>query len=453
MEHTVPRIVLAGTNSGCGKTTVSCALLQAFVNRGLKVGAFKCGPDYIDPMFHSKIIGAKSANLDSFFFPENTLKYLLAKNGENCDVSLIEGVMGFYDGVSMSTPKASTYEVSQMTESPVVLVVGAKGASLSVIAVIQGFLSLFPQNNICGVILNQCSAMTYQMLAPQIKKQFCGRVLPLGYMPTLSECTFHSRHLGLVTAAEVKDLKEKLQVLANAAEEAIDINGILQLAKNAPAVSCKPVVLPKYRERIRIAVASDAAFCFYYNDSLDALKEMGAELIPFSPIADSELPANIHGIYFGGGYPELHAKQLSENASMLASVRCALENKLPCIAECGGFMYLTERIGSHPMVGYLSGSSFDTGKLTRFGYVKLKAKKDTMLCRANEEICAHEFHHWDSDNSGNDFVAQKASGKSWDCVFATDRLYAGYPHFHFYANTSFAVNFFETCLKEKHRHD
>ncbi|MBR0277389.1 MAG: cobyrinate a,c-diamide synthase [Clostridia bacterium] len=453
MEHTIPRIVLAGTNSGCGKTTISCAILQALVNRGLNVRAFKCGPDYIDTMFHSKIIKTKSTNLDSFFFSENTAKYLLAKNGKDCDISIIEGVMGFYDGIDTESARASTYEISQITQSPVVLVVDAKGSSLSVIAVIQGFLTLYKDNNICGVILNRCSGMTYKMLEKQIKKQFCGRVVPLGYMPTLSECMFESRHLGLITASEIDMLREKLQILANKAEETIDIYRIINMAKNAPPIDCESVVFPKFQEHIRIAFAYDKAFCFYYKDNLDALMEMGAELVPFSPLAEHKLPSDINGIYFGGGYPELYAEQLSNNTSMLNCVKDALNNGLPCIAECGGFMYLKEYIGNYHMVGYLPGRSFDTGKLTRFGYVRLKAKKDNMLCKAGGEICAHEFHYWDSENAGDCFNAQKFSGKNWDCVFATDHLYAGYPHFHFYANTNFAVNFYKTCLKEKNRND
>ena len=207
------------------------------------------------------------------------------------------------------------------------------------------------------------------------------------------------------------------------------------------------------QETIRIAVARDNAFCFYYEDSLDALREMGAELIPFSPSADRELPQNIHGLYLGGGYPELYPQRLSENTSMCASVKAALERGVPCIAECGGFMYLTESIAGFPMVGFLPGKSFDTGKLTRFGYVRLKAKRDTLLCKSGAEICGHEFHHWDSEDSGKSFTASKASGKSWECVHATDRLYAGYPHFHFYSNPDFAVSFYNTCLKEKHQND
>lgn len=445
-----PRLLLAGTSSGCGKTTVTCAILQALVNRGLKVGAFKCGPDYIDPMFHSRIIGAKSANLDLHFFSENTLKYLLQKNAADRDVSIIEGVMGYYDGLGLTTTRASSYEVAKVTDSPVVLVVNAKGASLSVLATVQGFLTFCPDSHIRGVILNQCTAMTYKALAKAIEDKLGIRVL--GYLPKLADCALESRHLGLVTAAEITDLKEKLQNLANQAEKTIDLEGLLTLAKEAPPITCDPIALPKL-EPVRIAVAKDNAFCFYYADSLEALEEMGAEIIEFSPIHHKKLPENIHGLYLGGGYPELYARQLSENKTMLESIRNALQKGLPCIAECGGFMYLTEAIGEYPMVGFLPGNCFDNGKLTRFGYVTLRAGMDNMLCKAGEQIPAHEFHHWDCSQPGSGFTAAKPTGKSWDCVAATDTLYAGYPHFHFYANPAFLKGFYDTCLKEKHRHD
>ena len=445
-----PRIMLAGTNSGCGKTTVTCAVLQALVNRGMKVGAFKCGPDYIDPMFHSRIIGAKSANLDLHFFSENTLRYLLIKNARDRDVSIIEGVMGYYDGMGLTTTRASSYEVAKATDSPVILVVNAKGASLSILATIQGFLSFFPDNNIKGLILNQCSPMTYGTLAKTIEDRF--EIRALGYLPKMADCAMESRHLGLVTAAEVENLREKLQIMAQQAEKTIDLEGLLALARETDEISCEPVVFPR-QEKVCIAVARDNAFCFYYEDSLEALREMGAEIIEFSPIHDKKLPENIHGLYLGGGYPELYARQLSENKTMRESVRNALQNGIPCIAECGGFMYLTESIGDYPMVGYLPGNCFDNGKLTRFGYVTLRAKKNNMLCKAGEEIPAHEFHHWDCTEPGMDYTATKANGKSWDCAVATDNLYAGYPHFHFYANPAFLKGFYDTCLKEKHRHD
>ncbi len=449
----IPRIVLAGTNSGCGKTTVTCAVLQALADRKMKVGAFKCGPDYIDPMFHSRIIGAKSSNLDMFFFSENTLRYLLAKNGSDRDVCVIEGVMGFYDGLGLDSSEASTFAISQATQSPAVLVIDARGASLSVLAVIQGFLSFCPDNHICGVILNRCTASTYSVLAEEIRKRFEGRIMPFGFLPVIPECSLESRHLGLVTAAEVENLRGKLRILAAQAEQTVDLDGLLKLAASAFPVSCEEIRMPRYEEKVRIAVARDNAFCFYYEDSLDALREMGAELVQFSPVSDRELPPDIQGIYLGGGYPELYAEKLHENASMCASVRTALERGIPCIAECGGFMYLTDSINGYPMVGFISGNSFDTGKLSRFGYVSLKADHDNMLCRAGETIPGHEFHHWDSEDSGGSFTASKSSGRSWKCVHASQQLYAGYPHFHFYSNPGLAVSFYKACLKEKYSHD
>ena len=447
----VPRIVLAGTNSGCGKTTVTCGILQALRNRNLKVGAFKCGPDYIDPMFHSKIIGAKSTNLDLFFLPPNTLCYLLCKNSRDCQISVIEGVMGFYDGLGLATTQASTYHLAQVTDSPVVLVVNGKGLALSVLAVIEGYVKLYPDNHIRGVILNQCTAMAYPALADAIRQHFGGEILPLGYLPPIPECSLESRHLGLVTAEEVKNLQEKMQTLAAQAEKSIDLQGILALGRDAPPISCEPVRFPR-QEKLRIAVAEDRAFCFYYGDNLDALREMGAEIVKFSPLTDSALPEQIQGLYLGGGYPELYARQLSRNKSMLQSVRSALEKGLPCIAECGGFMYLTEAIGEYPMVSFLKGKCFDTGKLTRFGYVTLKACGDNMLCKVGQQVAAHEFHHWDCTDTGDCFEAEKISGKRWKCVKSSDTLYAGFPHFHFYANPQFAMNFYDACRKELQNH-
>ena len=444
------RIMISGVSSGCGKTTVVCAVLQALVNRGLKTGAFKCGPDYIDPMFHSRIIGAKSANLDLHFFSENTLRYLLTKNGEGCDMSVIEGAMGFYDGAGLTTWKTSAYELALVTKTPVVLVVNARGAALSVLAVIEGFLRFRPESGIRGVILNQCTAMTYASLSAAIEERFGIRCF--GFLPRLDECVLESRHLGLVTAGEIRDLREKMQTLAAQAEKTLDIDALLALAHEAEPLDYTPAVLPK-KEKIRLAVARDNAFCFYYEDSLDAVREMGGELVPFSPITDGALPENIDGLYLGGGYPELYAKELGENASMRASVRAALERGVPCIAECGGFMYLTEAIGDEPMAGFLPGTGFDTGKLPRFGYVTLRAKKDNLLCRTGGEIAAHEFHHWDCTCPGDAFAAEKPTGRRWECAVASDTLYAGYPHFHFYSNLEFLYSFYDACIKEKHRHD
>ena len=446
MQRRVPRLVLAGTNSGCGKTTVTCAVLQSLVRRGLRVGAAKCGPDYIDPMFHSRVIGAKSSNLDSFFFDRDTMRYLLAHNGEGCDVTVIEGVMGYYDGLGLTSPRASTYEAARETESPVVLVVNARGAALSVVAAVQGFLDFAPDNNVQGVILNGCSAMSYGALARELESRLGVRAC--GYLPRLPECTLESRHLGLVTADEVADLREKLRQLAEAAEKALELDALLEIAHNAPVLDFTPPVLPEKGAPVRIGVARDRAFCFYYEDSLDLLRQLGAELIPFSPLADEKLPDGVQGLYLGGGYPELYAAQLEENHALRRQIRDAVHSGMPCIAECGGFMYLTQSIAGRAMVGALPGDCFDTGKLTRFGYITATAREDNLLCRAGEQVPMHEFHHWDTPQPGDAFGAEKPSGKQWRCAYATDTLYAGFPHFHFYAKPVMAQRFLAACRKE-----
>ena len=450
MLKSVPRVVLAGAGSGCGKTTAACAVMQALADRGVNVGAFKCGPDYIDPMFHHRITGT-SGNLDPFFFPPETLNYLLARYGAGREISVIEGVMGYYDGLGLSD-EASTCTVARATRSPVVLILNAKGASCSLLAELEGFLRFRPDSGIRGVVFNRCSPSLYPLLAEAVTGRFGEEVKPLGYLPPLPDCTLESRHLGLVTAAEVEDLEEKLRILSQAAEKSLDLDRLLALAAQAPPVAYAEPPLPEKGEPVRVAIARDRAFCFYYEESLDVLRALGAELVPFSPLEDAALPGDIHGLYLGGGYPELAADTLSKNGSMLASVRAALAAGLPCIAECGGFMYLTEEIAGAPMAGVLPGKCFNTGKLTRFGYVNLIAEEDNLLCRAGESIPAHEFHHWDCTEPGGRFTARKPSGRSWRCAAAGKRLYAGFPHFHFLANPTFAVNFYNACLEVKRGH-
>ena len=446
MKKELPRVLIAGTNSGCGKTTLVSGLLTALKRREAGLRAFKCGPDYIDPMFHASALGVPCRNLDLQFFDENTLRCLLAKNGGS--LSVIEGVMGFYDGVGMTT-QASSYAVAKASGTPAVLVVDARGAAHSVLAVISGFLHLHPDSHIRGVLLNRCSAMLYPRMKQAIIQQFGGAVEPLGYLPVMKDCTLESRHLGLVTAQEMTDLREKLGRIADQIEKSVDIQALCALAASAPALNWEAPALPAPGEPVRVAVARDKAFCFYYEDNLDLLRDLGAEIVSFSPISDIALPENIQGLYLGGGYPELYAGALSQNTSMRRSVRAALAAGLPCIAECGGFMYLQKELEGRPMVGFLPGTGHNTGKLSRFGYVTLTARKDNLLCAAGEKIPAHEFHYYDTDHNGEDFLAQKADGRSWSCGIAGAALYAGFPHFHFYAYPRMAANFLNACRKEK----
>ena len=442
-----PRLLIAGTGSGCGKTTTVCAILQALKNRGYDVASFKCGPDYIDPMFHSEIIGAQSTNIDLFFSDEAQARSIFAKHA--AELNIIEGVMGFYDGMSMDSEKASSYHVAKVLDTPAILVVNGRGMALSAAAVVKGYLELRRPSGIAGVIFNNVSAMTYSMLKNAVERE-CG-VKVFGYMPNCPECALESRHLGLVTAQEVDDLRNKMQILSAQAERSIELDGLIELMQTQ-----KPMVAEEFAQvhigNVRIAVAKDKAFCFYYRDNLEMLEELGAELIPFSPIADEKLP-DCDGLILGGGYPELYLEALSRNETMRASIRSAIADGLPTIAECGGFMYLTEYIEDYPMAGAIKTNCFNAKKLQRFGYTTISAEKNSLLFAAGTSICAHEFHYWDAENSGSSLNSQKPSGKSWKCAYTTDTLYAGYPHLYFPSNPEAVKRFIQKCLERKMRHE
>ena len=424
---------------------MTCAILQALVDRGMRPVAFKCGPDYIDPMFHSEIIGAKSRNLDLFFLGADTTCRLLAENTAGSSLAVVEGVMGYYDGIGMSSD-AGTYDLARTTGTPAILVADARGRALSAAALVKGLAEFRPDSGIRGVILNRCSPMLYPRLKACVEEEV--GIPVFGYLPLMSECALESRHLGLVTADEVSDLREKLRQLAEAAEKTLELDALLEIAHNAPVLDFTPPVLPEKGAPVRIGVARDRAFCFYYEDSLDLLRQLGAELVPFSPLTDERLPNGVQGLYLGGGYPELYAAQLEENHALRRQIRDVVYAGMPCIAECGGFMYLTQSIAGRAMVGALPGNCFDTGRLTRFGYITATARKDNLLCRAGEQVPMHEFHHWDTPQPGDAFGAEKPSGKQWTCVHATDTLYAGFPHFHFYAKPVMAQRFLAACRKE-----
>ena len=440
------RIMIAGTGSGCGKTTVTCGILKALINRNVKAAAFKCGPDYIDPMFHTEIIGTKSRNLDAFLCGENAVKYLFAKNSEMTDISVVEGVMGFYDGLG-NDESYSSYAISELTGTPVVLVVNAKGMSLSIAATIKGYTDFMP-NKIKGVIINAVSPSIYPMYKQMIEKHTHLRVL--GFLPKLPEAVIESRHLGLVTAGEIENLQQKLNLLAENVEKYIDLEGLLELAETALPLEYERIEV-KEKYRCNIAVAKDSAFCFYYQDSLELLEQLGAKLIYFSPLQDKGLPENISGLILGGGYPELYAKELSQNENMRRDLKKAVNRGIPTYAECGGFMYLQQSItdengNSNSMVGAIKGHSTMQSKLSRFGYTTLTAKGDNLFCLKGKSINAHEFHYYDSDINGSGFEAVKPnSGKKWDCIFASATLNAGYPHLHFYGNIEFAKKFVKKC--------
>lgn len=445
-EVKVPRFMISAPGSGSGKTTIVCALLKALMNRGLRTAAFKSGPDYIDPMFHTRVIGTPSRNLDLFMLGQETTKLLVARNTRQADVAVFEGAMGFYDGMG-KTVEASAYELAVTCDVPVVLVVNAKGAALSLAALLKGFRDFRPNSHIVGAILNNVNPMSYLFYKETLERESGLKLL--GYFPPMQDCGFESRHLGLVTAAEIGDLQQIVDRLAEQAAKSLDIDALLELAAQAAPLAYEEASLEPVG-KVRIAVAMDKAFCFYYQDALDLLSELGAELVPFSPLADAHLPEGISGLVLGGGYPELYAQELAVNTSLLQELKTAVTSGLPCFAECGGFMYLLEQYRDHDKlydwVGVLPGCSEMTQKLTRFGYVKLEAQCDNVLCAAGDCINGHEFHYSDSTNNGASFMAVKASGRgSWACVHATPTLYAGYPHIHLWGNPAFARSFVQHC--------
>lgn len=441
--------MLAAASSGSGKTTIACAILQALTRMGEHPVSFKCGPDYIDPMFHRQVLGVPSRNLDLFFSDEATAAYLLQKNSENFSLAFIEGVMGYYDGIATTT-EASSWQLAKATQTPVVLVLNCKGMSVSIAAQLGGYLSYQPDSQIKGVILNQVSKSIYPEIKALIEQRY--DVAVCGYMPKMSDCSLESRHLGLVTAEEIGDLQQRLEKLGEQAMQTIDLPLLLKIAAQAPALAVPAVQLPAPNPTpLCIGVARDKAFSFYYADNLELLEQLGAQLVEFSPLHDPQLPDDLDGLLLGGGYPELYADTLSQNRTLMAQIKASLQNGLPCIAECGGFQYLCEQLEgadskSYPMVGFLPGSSFRTPSLRRFGYVRLTAQKDNLLCKKGEGFAAHEFHYWDSQHCGNGCIAQKPCRRSsWECVVCDENFWAGYPHLYFYANVQMAKNFLNRC--------
>ena len=433
------QFLVAAPCSGSGKTTLTCALLAALKRRGQDPCSFKSGPDYIDPMFHRAVLGVESHNLDLFFSAPETVRALYAQAAAGHGAAVCEGAMGFYDGLGGVSDTASAWHLADTLGLPVLLVVQPRGASLTLAAQINGLKQFRTPSHLAGILLNDCAPHLYALLAPMLERE---TGLPvLGYLPHLPDAALESRHLGLKTAGEIADLQQKINRMADAL--VMDWEKLFALTECAaplvhtdrlpPAGELPPQGAEEQRPRVPIAVARDAAFCFTYAETLEALERAGAELCWFSPLQDPALPEQIGGLYLPGGYPELYAGQLSANRSMLASVRRAVERGLPTVAECGGFLYLGQSLEDAngerwPMAGVLPGQGFRVGRLVRFGYAALTAHADSMLFRAGERLPVHEFHHWDSTDNGTGFTAAKPNGKQWDCGFANEHFYAGFPH-------------------------
>lgn len=422
--------LITAPQSGGGKTVMTCALLAALQQQRLTPCAFKCGPDYIDPMFHRSVLGIESHNLDLFLSPENTVQELFVRYAAGHGAAVCEGVMGFYDGLGGTTTRASAWHLADVLDFPVLLVLRPKGASLTLAATVRGLRDFRANSHLAGILLNDCKPMLYQTLAPMLEQE---TGLPvLGYLPPMEEANFQSRHLGLYTAGEIEDLSRRIQSLGKQAQKTLDVPRIRELCHRPDLPQKATWQNPPVRTRI--AVAKDEAFCFCYEETLDALRRAGAEPVFFSPLRDTALPQSCGGLYLPGGYPELYAQALSRNTAMHVAVRQALQEGLPTVAECGGFLYLGQELEdtqgtSWPMAGVLPGRGLRTERLVRFGYAELTARQDSMLFRTGESVPIHEFHYWDSTQNGDACTARKPLGtRSWKCGFATKSLFASFAH-------------------------
>ena len=440
-------LMIAAPASGSGKTVLACALLAALKRRGLDPCAFKCGPDYIDPMFHRSALGVDSRNLDLFLSGEDTVRALYRRCGGGRGAAVVEGAMGFYDGLGGTTDRASAWHTAHTLDLPVLMAVRPKGASLTLAAQIRGLTAFRTPSHIAGLFLNDCSPMLAKSLTPMLERE---TGLPvLGYLPHMEEAVIESRHLGLRTAGEIEGLTARIGRTAQALDKTMDWDRLFQLSdrREGKAVpSARPAA-----GGVPIAAARDEAFCFMYAETLDALRDAGAELLFFSPLHDERPPRNACGLYLPGGYPELYASRLADNTSMRRWVKEAVRRGLPTVAECGGFLYLGQNLqgtdgGSYPMAGCLPGDGVYTSRLVRFGYSQLTANEDSLLFRTGEAVPVHEFHYWDSTENGDSLTAVKPlTGRSWRCGFTNRRLYAAFPHLYFPGNPELAARFVQAA--------
>lgn len=449
------RFMIAAPKSGSGKTMITCALLQLLKDSGKNVLSYKCGPDYIDPMFHKKVLGVPSKNLDTFFTDEKTTVQLFLDERADGDFAVLEGVMGLYDGLGGIYEQGSSYHLAKVTQTPIILVVDAKGMGKSVLALIAGFLQYDTHHLIKGVLLNRMSKGYYDIIKPLIEKELSVKVV--GYFPEQKDIGLSSRHLGLVMPDELSDIKKQLNETADRLKKTIDMDLFIDIAEAADEIgdsenadkdkrqtlkNAEPMRLQDQNNTVNIAVAMDEAFCFYYEDNLRMLEKCGAKLLYFSPLHDTSFPEDCDAMLLGGGYPELYAKELSKNVSMLNAIKKAFRAGMPTVAECGGFMYLHTYIHNQncvfDMARALDGECHFKGKLVRFGYIELEEKHSNFL-PPDEKIRAHEFHYYDSTDNGADCIATKpATGRNYDCVISHDNYWLGFPHLYYPSNPHFA---------------
>ncbi len=441
------RVMLAGTKSGAGKTSITCGLINVFKKYGYKVSSLKCGPDYIDPMFHRQVLKIHSGNIDCFMSDEDYCLKQTELKEKNSDILIMEGVMGYYDGIGF-TSKAGSSDIAKVTSTPVILIVDSEGSSKSVMAVVKGFIDMDSDKLIKGVIFNKMSEQIYLQASKELIKL---GIVPCGFVPKDKNFILESRHLGLVTPLETADITNKLNYISQQLEKTLDIQAIINILNKSAAIEKVFSINNAKKEKIRIGVAYDEAFCFIYDDLWEAFDRNGISAVVFSPIRDKRLPDGISGIYLCGGYPENYLKELSENISMLENIKQAFDLKLPIIAECGGFMYLHENVEdeygqSYPLVGIVNGVCRKTKRLQNFGYGTLEFNKNCIIGKIGEKFPIHSFHYYTSTSTEADCRITKASnGSTWSECCVNNWFYGGFPHFFMQGDNKMLNRFYTVC--------
>ncbi|MBS4190796.1 cobyrinate a,c-diamide synthase [Bacillus sp. FJAT-49705] len=447
------RFVLGGTGSGVGKTTFTIGIMRALMKRGLTIQGFKCGPDYIDPTYHTAVTKRPSRNIDSFMMDHDTVRAIVAKASQDADVAMIEGVMGFYDGKSPLSNEGSAAHISEITNSPVILIVNAASMARSVSAIVKGFQMLDENSNIVGVITNQLGSKSHFEIVKTAIEQECG-IPVIGYLPKGAVLAMPSRHLGLVPAIERGDLDSYFDNLAEAIEETVNIEQLLEITRVQPIhVSASIFDAQPGRQEVHIAVARDAAFNFYYEENLELLRAYGATLHFFSPLQNEVVPIEAQGLYIGGGFPEEFAKTLVKNERTKQSIRAVIERGLPTLAECGGFMYLTEEIVNRqeqafPMLGVIPGRVRMQDRLAAIGYREITGVTGNFLIGKEERAKGHEFHYstYDGEHKTSAYFS-KGRFRAQQEGYLHKNLVAGYTHFHFASNPQLVKNWLSACLE------
>jgi cobyrinic acid a,c-diamide synthase len=436
-----PRLVVAGTHSGVGKTTVTTGLLAALRAAGHRPAAAKVGPDFIDPGYHALACGRPPRNLDAWLCGAAAIGPLAARAGEGADVLVVEGVMGMFDGAADGTP-SSTADVARILDAPVLLVVDAEAMAGSVAAVVHGFATLDPAVRLAGVVLNRVAsdgheAMLREAIAPT-------GVALLGALRRDDRLVWRDRHLGLVPVAEdPAGVVRSVAALAAAVAERVDLAAVVALAEAAPRRAVDPVAVPSPAPTVRIAVAAGRAFTFTYTDTLDALRAGGADIVAFDPLADGRLPDPVDGLIVGGGFPEVHAARLAGNEPLLAAVRHAVTAGVPTWAECGGLLWLTRSVDGRPMAGVVPATARMTDRLT-LGYRDATVTVASPLGPAGTRLRAHEFHYAAVDPPGDALDLRSRFGQG-RAGFAGPTLVASFLHHHPGGDPSAVAAFLAAC--------